>query len=399
MKQDFEQFITSVKQIHLSEVEKAALRGLLAERIEHIGPMGRMGVREGFRVWSGSFYSFNLFRMPALLLIFALVGGGATTFAAEGALPGDVLYPVKVNVNETVRGWAAITDDARSSWEVRRAERRLEEAEELAAEQRLDANARAVVENNFERHADRVSERIMELEGRDAARAVELSARFETSLKVHARILESIAVSIDGGSEAEAEQFLKRIVYRRDGAQERKEHSEADIEEEKHPDRETAAAGKRKAAENKIAEVSQFIQRLDGRLSTSTVAEVTARLNTAKNYIGEGDAKGMAENYGEAFVFFQRAESTAQEVKLFVAAKQKFEDESAGANEERDRDPGKSGTHTTSSSEIESAEGGNGAAPSPGFHGQGEVEIKRDKSGEGRDGRGATGRIRIELDF
>ena len=40
----------------------------------------------------------------------ALVLCGGTAYAAESALPGDILYPVKLHVDETVQGAFAVTD-------------------------------------------------------------------------------------------------------------------------------------------------------------------------------------------------------------------------------------------------------------------------------------------------
>src|SRR3989338_8750977 len=41
--------------------------------------------------------------MPAFAAVFVLIIGGGPAAAAEGALPGDILYPVKVHVNEEMR--------------------------------------------------------------------------------------------------------------------------------------------------------------------------------------------------------------------------------------------------------------------------------------------------------
>ena len=44
-----------------------------------------------------------LIKDMTIALIIALVLGGGTSFAAEGSLPGDLLYPVKIGVNEEFR--------------------------------------------------------------------------------------------------------------------------------------------------------------------------------------------------------------------------------------------------------------------------------------------------------
>ena len=90
--------------------------------------------------------------MPAflgILLILGTAGVGGVSLAAEGALPGDLLYPVKVGVNEEVRAAVSFSAEAKTEWDARRLERRLEEAEKLAHKKEFNAEARARVEENL----------------------------------------------------------------------------------------------------------------------------------------------------------------------------------------------------------------------------------------------------------
>ena len=67
--------------------------------------------------------------MPIFLIVTLLVSaGGGVSIAAEGALPGDGLYPVKISINEKVVAAFSVSVDAAANWEARLAERRLEEA-------------------------------------------------------------------------------------------------------------------------------------------------------------------------------------------------------------------------------------------------------------------------------
>ena len=60
-----------------------------------------------------------------------------TSFAAQGALPGDFLYPVKTDVNENVRGAFALSADAEANLQADLLEERLEEAQALHASGKL----------------------------------------------------------------------------------------------------------------------------------------------------------------------------------------------------------------------------------------------------------------------
>lgn len=102
------------------------------------------------RAWqpAGAF-SFARLHPVALSLVLVLTVGTGTSYAAEGALPGDALYPVKIHVNESVQGALALSDEAKVVWHAARVERRLAEAEALASEGRLTPAARVELETGL----------------------------------------------------------------------------------------------------------------------------------------------------------------------------------------------------------------------------------------------------------
>ena len=131
--------------------------------------------------------AFRNHKTLPILITLGLLMGGSVSFAAEDATPGDVLYPVKVHVNEPMRGAIALTSESKAQWELRLVERRLEEVEKLATKvgepSLLDGG---VAETNFERSADRVNERILGLEqaGKHEA-AQKLSQKLTERIHVH----------------------------------------------------------------------------------------------------------------------------------------------------------------------------------------------------------------------
>jgi hypothetical protein len=100
------------------------------------------------------FFNVQFVRITAAFLVFVLVGSG-TTYAAQGALPGDLLYPVKISLNENVELALATSDEAKIQTEVRLAERRVAEAQALDEKGRLDATTTLEIEQEFDRHASR----------------------------------------------------------------------------------------------------------------------------------------------------------------------------------------------------------------------------------------------------
>jgi len=86
-----------------------------------------------------------------------MFGGGGVSYAAEGAVPGDALYPIKVGINEEVRDIVALTPEAKADWESRLVERRLEEAEKLAeATGAIPPAAQEIIEEKLEKHIEKL---------------------------------------------------------------------------------------------------------------------------------------------------------------------------------------------------------------------------------------------------
>jgi len=139
------------------------------------------------------FFLFTAFRRQtafALLILVVVLLGGTVSSAAEGALPGDILYPIKININENLRGALAFSDQDKVAWETSRAERRIEEAAHLASSGKLDRARETDLGDRFEKHTDQAQTLIdkLELEG-DRQSATAAALRLESSLTAQARVL------------------------------------------------------------------------------------------------------------------------------------------------------------------------------------------------------------------
>src|SRR3989344_231596 len=122
-------------------------------------------------------------------LVIALVLGGGTSFAAQSALPGDVLYRVKADINEEVIGALTLSTEGKANWNARRAERRPEEATELVAEGKLNAEVRADIEARLKEHVNDSEEETRKLEsGGQNEAAIEARSDLESRLEGHASI-------------------------------------------------------------------------------------------------------------------------------------------------------------------------------------------------------------------
>lgn len=90
--------------------------------------------------------------MIAGMAALALMVTGGTSYAAQGSVPGDTLYPVKVEVNETVRSAFAFSNEAKAVLQAKLAAERLEEAETLAARGQLNAENATILSSRLQAH-------------------------------------------------------------------------------------------------------------------------------------------------------------------------------------------------------------------------------------------------------
>ncbi len=145
--------------------------------------------------------------MIAALVITSTFG---VSFAAGDALPGDLLYGVKVNINEEIKT-ALLPESKRVSWERERAERRLEEASKLVLEGKLDAEKKEKVSKLFEEHTKSMVEHVRASEETDPVLVAEVASEFKDSMEAHEAVLAVLAVQNDDDSNNQAKDLIKQV--------------------------------------------------------------------------------------------------------------------------------------------------------------------------------------------
>lgn len=186
----FTQLQKEAQKIRLSESERSLMRSSLEEAMAYtpVRPPARRTSRKG------------LFpKVFAVGLSMALVAGGSVAYAAEGALPGQVLYPVKIGFNERLFEGVALSSQAKADWHLEATERRLAEMATLASEGALTEDASETIALNIETHAARTEEIIRAVEDIDRASGAKLAARFDASRAVQRAL--AVAFAQEGKNE------------------------------------------------------------------------------------------------------------------------------------------------------------------------------------------------------
>jgi len=291
----------ATRSVRLTDTERAAVRESLALF---------MTLTPRRTVASKRTMLFGRFTTSIATATAAALSMSGIAFAAEGALPGDVLYPVKVSVNEEVRSAFTVDAEAQARWETERAARRLVEAEVLASKGELSEERQRKIETRVKAHVNRVKETARELRNAEspdvAAAAV---ANLEGTLRAHGRVIAAISAERNEPSSS-----LEESVREEESAiaDERNLNDEAVRSAERFPDR--AAEERRKAATKKIAKVRAYLE------ASEEKDVIDAKLEDADERLLSGDELSAAGEGKAAFTAYVDAQRVAQEASIVAKA-------------------------------------------------------------------------------
>ncbi len=136
---------------------------------------------------------FSAILAAAVILVFLFGGVSATALAAQSALPGDALYPVKTGLEQTRVALASDAfDEAQLSLQF--AQRRLDEINALIKEGRFDDITTAAQE--FEAYTNQVIAALQVVMAGDPDRAAALSQQVSAALVAYAQALKGVWVNV-----------------------------------------------------------------------------------------------------------------------------------------------------------------------------------------------------------
>lgn len=137
----------------------------------------------------GTYFSFH--RLTAGVLTIALLCSvsGGVAYASEDAMPDDLLYPVKLYVNEPIVEALQTTPEKKAQWEARRIERRLREAEHVAKDEMLRERHEEIIRARIEQRIEHLSN---VLEGISEDQKEQIAERIDAELARHQEFLEAL---------------------------------------------------------------------------------------------------------------------------------------------------------------------------------------------------------------
>lgn len=328
MNTQLQKIFDQLKTERLSERERTHLRERVLLRAR------------GYRATYREFSFQNLFvyiskHTVSVGLLVLCVLGGSISYAAEGALPGDALYRIKVGINEPLRETFAFSDTKKAEVEVMLAERRLFEVTELASIGTLTPEVKDTLLKEVTSRATRFSQTVSATESRvDPAYVAELSSNFEGALEAHTKlhrpaVLSMRAVTLtatpsdSASGEDELEQATRAVSSVRFKV-------EAKIQEGPQALLKKTSEHTLRAAEAEYKKARKALETRKGNFSADTISTAEESLQNTRAELDEGKANVDAGRYQGAVPQFLGAERSAYGVRIMLNASLRAENVEEG---------------------------------------------------------------------
>lgn len=256
----------------------------------------------------------------AAVLVLVIGGSVGTSYAAQSALPGDLLYAIKTGVTERLESALAFSDTAKAQFTSELANRRLEEAEILAAQGKLTYEIASELAAQVDLNATDFDTRVASLSTHPehATIAADVQSTLEASLTAHEQVLASLETVLPKQQSAIAP-ILGKVRERARKAQEVRSATDLAIATTTVPDLKAAATQKRKKAEQRLSKTKQLAESV--KQNGDRVAKrLSDRVSDAERALSEGDINLHDGEYDKAYKTFQEAIRAAEESSVGVDA-------------------------------------------------------------------------------
>ena len=193
MDDKFKYGIEALRKVKMSDGEKSLILKKILDRKE------TLSIKTPYISWSAVFMwvKSNGSFVAIVAAVTVILTGNGIAKAAEGSLPGDILYPIKTGIIEPARVALAATIVARAEVQTNIATTRLQEAEQLAVHNKLSEQSASQLNQSLNRDAKALA---VTVASADAQTAASIKDSYRASLETHTQILEGIAASSSASS-------------------------------------------------------------------------------------------------------------------------------------------------------------------------------------------------------
>ena len=349
-KKELNKLIRQAKRVVvLKDEEKATMRaGVMNFVKQHPLKSGNVLVKQNnplaaFLSWTDIVMKKPMLKYASLTAVFAvmIVSLTGVSFAARNKLPGDMLYPIKVNINEKVLGFLSFSNKSKAQYDVYLTQLRLEELEKVAVKETLSNKNITKAVYLLDKHIKNAQSHSESVKSKDKVKfSTDINSELEASLSAHSKILDTLAdiknnnnnndinivknnnTDVKNNSTADN---IKSIAFdvKNKNSEIVKKREDRESQLRKEPSNNTTkvlAENTLTISQEKIAYASEFIEEKKSKLSANSYANAQEAITTAKGYVVQGQTELQLGNSSQAFAMFQKATRTAEEAKINVKA-------------------------------------------------------------------------------
>lgn len=161
----------TLRDINLSSIEKAEIRDSLTHFMAS-HPLPRVTHKTWFSriALIPSPYTGISMKMTKVLVFsfICIIGiGSGLTFASANAIPGQLLYPIKINIKEEIEGSLKTEPEEKLVWKEQKVTRRIAEIKTLKAQKQVTKREATIAQAVLQKHVAELNETFGELKEED----------------------------------------------------------------------------------------------------------------------------------------------------------------------------------------------------------------------------------------
>lgn len=240
--------------------------------------------------------------------ILMLCIGIGTSYAAENSLPGQALYSFKTRVNEPLEGALAISPQAKAQWSAELTNRRLQEAEELAATNQLSPVATADIETGLDTALQNFNSSVALVAKNNDVDAANVQTDLEASLNAHEAVLATLPTKQKNNADHISSLLRKHASKISDD----RTSALAAFTATDSPEVHAAAIAQQKDAEDAISQVQLLSTNTTNMHVASSVSSIT---RSASDDVDAGNSDAKKGHWGKAYGAFQDAVRKVKETQ------------------------------------------------------------------------------------
>lgn len=267
---------------------------------------------------------FRMVPSVAFLSAILLLTTGGMSVAAQGSIPGDLLYPVKIRV-ENIESAFVFGTQNRAQFEVSRTTKRLEEVTELAIHKNISNKLIMEAQVRLERQVQTTSDTIDAVALENKELALETALQLSSTLEAHKAVLDQLGPKADSIVKPQIQDAINSIVQTSDSVQNAvsslsKQSRANTIATKTQPDLKENSLAKLESAKKKLNETWELVIKLPEDSLVRIQAE--DKLLSAQDALTNAELDIELAGYDSAITGIQAGSKlTAETIALLETAK------------------------------------------------------------------------------